>query len=207
MTYLRQAIEYVKTNVLGFPPSEEPPAPAPASQQGYTQSLLARFSVPTARWAGAANTGNEFYNLLASAVSAAGAASGSDSGSRGTPDSGTLIPPNLRGSAEKMNFIAAQRERLSLVLSALDREAQVLQRDTGEVPHGSGASNRRPSSGLSKSRSEADFEQVEAGSGAEDEDEPDGSLRRRHASTGSGPWLSWAWASGAGTPKGTTREE
>ncbi|KAM4062776.1 TB2/DP1, HVA22 family protein [Hirsutella rhossiliensis] len=217
MTYLRRAIEYLKINVLGLPPSEEeePPAPAPAGQQGYTQSLLARFSVPTARWTGAAHTGSDFYNLLANAVSAATGATGGASGSRAAPDSGTLIPPNLRDSAEKMNFIAAQRERLSIVLSALDREAQEIQRDAGDAPPGAfaqghqdnDASSRRRSSGLSKSRSETDFEKVEAESGAEGEDEGDGSLRRRHASgTGGGPWLSWGWASGAGTPKGTSRE-
>lgn len=203
---MRQAIEYLKTSVLGFPPSEEPPAPAPV-QQGYTQSLLARFSVPTARWAGAANTGGEFYNLLANAVSAATSTTGGDT--RSAPASGTLIPPDLRGSAEKMSFIAAQRERLSIVLSALDREAQELQRDTGDA-HGydNDASGHRPPSGLSKSRSETDFEKVEAESGAEDEDDRDGPVRRRHVSgTGGAPWIPWGWASGTATPKGNMRED
>ncbi|EFZ02774.1 TB2/DP1 domain protein [Metarhizium robertsii] len=228
MTYFRRAIEYLKTNILNLPPSEPEPSPSPSSAgpQGYTQSLLARFSVPTTRWAGTANTGNEFYNLLASAVSAAASNAGGFAGSpggssgRSMTDSGTLIPPNLRGSAEKMNFIAAQRERLNIVLGALDREAQQIQRDgTGAshtVPPGGFAPTgtrdmdddqvtQRPPSGLStlsalsKSRSETDFEKVEAESGAED----DVALRRRHVPSGTagGSWMPWGWGgTGDATP-------
>ncbi|KHO01608.1 pathogenicity protein [Metarhizium album ARSEF 1941] len=223
MTYLRRVIEYLKTNVLNLPASEPEPAPSqsPAGPQGYTQSLLARFSVPRTRWAGTANTGNEFYNLLASAVSAAsqaGGFAGNPSGPSGTSmtDSGTLIPPHVRGSAEKMTFIAAQRERLNIVLSALDREAQQIQSDgagtSRTVPPGSFAPSgtrdmdddqmtHRPPSGLgmssalSKSRSETDFEKVEAESGAEDEV----TVRRRNVPSGSAgsSWMPWGWG-GAG---------
>ncbi|GAB0133989.1 hypothetical protein EsDP_00002377 [Epichloe bromicola] len=207
MTYFRRAIEYLRTNVLNLPPSEQDPAtPAEAASfgppQGYTQSLLARFSVPTARWAGAANTGNEFYSLLANAVSAATGAGGPAGGSpgRNVSDSGTLIPPHLRGSAERISFIDAQRERLNIVLGALDREAQQMQRDGSDADadavDGEEPVAQRPPSGLSKSRSETDFEKVEAESGAED----DVNLRRRHASSGAGggvSWMPWGWGSGA----------
>ncbi|PNY26396.1 Protein YOP1, partial [Tolypocladium capitatum] len=231
ITYLREAIEYLKTNLLGLPPTEQPPASEPTSAQGYTQSLLARFSVPTARWAGAANTGSEFYNFVAGAVSAAASAGGGAvagiSTNRGTTGQGTLIPPNLRDSADKMNFIAAQRERLNIVLSALDREAQEVQRSDAAKPQDRGVhpgaftasangqdeeeATQRPPSGLSmwsalsKSRSETDFEKVEAESGAED----DGSLRRRHA-PGSGnrnSWVPWGFGSGADADASSAREE
>ncbi|KJZ78572.1 hypothetical protein HIM_01963 [Hirsutella minnesotensis 3608] len=206
-TYMRQAIEYIKTQLLGLPPSEqEPPAPPPPTNQGYTQSLLARFSVPKAKWAGtaAANTGSEFYNLLSNAVAAAAGAAGSSSGGGASAESASLIPPNVRGSAEKMNFIAAQRERLNIVLSALDREAQELRRDA--QPDNQESPGRRRSSGLSKSRSETDFEKLEAESGAEDEDE--GALRRRHVSGPAGnSWMPWGWGGGAGSAKSTSREE
>lgn len=227
MTYFRRAIEYLKTNILNLPPSEPEPTPAESSvgPQGYTQSLLARFSVPTTRWAGAANTGNDFYNLLASAVSAASSAGGfagvpSGTSGRSMTDSGTLIPPHVRGSAEKMNFIAAQRERLNIVLSALDREAQQIQRDgdggsRGMPPGGFGGSSthdiddeeatQRPPSGLSmfsalsKSRSETDFEKVEAESGTED----DSNLRRRNVPSGAGgSWMPWGWGGSGDTTPG-----
>lgn len=205
MTYFRRAIEYLRTNVLNLPPSEQDPTPAAEAAsfgppQGYTQSLLARFSVPTARWAGATNTGNEFYSLLANAVSAAAGAGGPAGGSSGgnVSDSGTLIPPHLRGSAERISFIAAQRERLNIVLGALDREAQQIQRDGSDADAVDGEEPvaQRPPSGLSKSRSETDFEKVEAESGAED----DVNLRRRHASSGAGgggSWMPWGWGTGA----------
>ncbi|TWU76053.1 hypothetical protein ED733_007380 [Metarhizium rileyi] len=233
LTYFRRAIEYFKTNILNLPPSDPEPTSSESSAgpQGYMQSLLSRFSVPTTRWAGAANTGNDFYNLLTSAVSAASNAGGlaggpGGSSARSMTDSGTLIPPHLRGSAERMNFIAAQRERLQFVLSALDREAAHIQSDgsgsSHATPPGSFAptstrgldddqtTQRPPSrlsmfSALSKSRSETDFEKVEAESGAED----DGTLRRRNVPYGSagGSWMSWGWGGagdvtpGSGGPK------
>ncbi|KND86914.1 Receptor expression-enhancing protein 3 [Tolypocladium ophioglossoides CBS 100239] len=229
ITYLRQAIEYIKTNLFGLPPTEQPPASEPVGAQGYTQSLLARFSVPTTRWAG--STGSEFYSFVASAMSAAATAGGTagagSSMDRGMAGRGTLIPPNLRGSAEKMNFIAAQRERLNIALSALDREAQEVQRGDATKPQDRGAhpstfttnvdghpeddAAQRPPSGqsvwsaLSKSRSETDFEKVEAESGAED----DGNLRRRHASGGGNrnSWVAWGFGSGADAGVSSAREE
>ncbi|KAK7942743.1 receptor-type tyrosine-protein phosphatase O [Apiospora aurea] len=225
--YLRQAIELVKTKMLGMPPSE-PSAEevrAKAAPQGYTQALLARFSVPATRWASqnAGNAGTEFYNLLAGAVSAATAATGASAlasaggssaggtrsvqgtGAAGMTSSGTLIPDNIRGSQEKMSFIASQRERLNFVLNALDREAKALQRgeqeghDGDRKPgsmsldgsdnngHNNGSGIERPPSGhsvwsaLSKSRSEVDFEKIEAESASEEDE--NGLRRRAEAST------------------------
>ncbi|KAG6003143.1 hypothetical protein E4U21_002297 [Claviceps maximensis] len=206
MAWFRQAIEYIKTNILNLPPTEQYAAPAESASvtpQGYTQSLLARFSVPTARWTGAASSGNDFYNLLAGAVSAAASAGGGIGGGFGAPptsSSDTLVPSHLRDSAERMDFISAQRERLKIVLGALDREAQQIQRDGNNSLGGEDLATQRSRSdsslfsGLSKSRSETDFEKVEAESGAEDELY----LHRRPVSppaagTGSS-WKSWGWS-------------
>ncbi|KAG5997750.1 hypothetical protein E4U54_002316 [Claviceps lovelessii] len=205
MAYFRQAVEYLKTNVLNLPPSEQHATPAESASaaprgytQSYTQSLLARFSVPTAGWTGAANSGNDFYNLLASAVSA-GAGLGGGPGAPSASSSGTFVPPHLRDSAERMDFIAAQRERLHIVLGALDREAQQIQRDGNTLGGEDGVTHRSPSgsslfSGLSKSRSETDFEKVEAESGAEDEVY----LRRRQVSSSGSGWMPWGWSNTAG---------
>jgi receptor expression-enhancing protein 1/2/3/4 len=232
ITYLKQAIELLKTKVLGLPPGEPSVNAVPeptAGPQSYTQALLARFSVPSARWTGTGSTGTDFYNLLASAVSAAtsagiGAPSSGSGTATGTQDmtaSGTLIPPNIRGATEKMTFIAAQRERLNIVLNALDREATELQRSEGGRASSmtfdgnsdenetqrpaSGLSGFSGLSGLSKSRSEADFEKIDAESGAEDE----GAVRRRGGNTpsnGGGSWMPWGWGSSATpTPESTGR--
>ncbi|KAG7150441.1 hypothetical protein HYQ46_000612 [Verticillium longisporum] len=97
---------------------------------------------PSPRPASSGSTGGDFYSLLAGAVSAAtrsatspgsgsGAGSGADAprGGGGGGGWGGLIPSNLTGTTEKMSFIAAQRERLNVVLDGLDREAQTLQRE------------------------------------------------------------------------------
>lgn len=218
IAYLKLAIEAFKTKVLGLPPSA--PTPPPSEPQSYTQSLLSRFSVPTAKWTGSGNAGTDFYSLLSSAVAAATGTTGA-SGPAGTAgpgrdvtNSGTLIPPHLRDSNEKMSFIAAQRDRLNIVLTALDREAQELQRSEAQRSHdrafhrptsmafdGSGEdepTQRPPSgfsawSGLSKSRSEADFEKIDAESGTED----DATVRRRQVSGGTPSWAPWGWAADA----------
>ncbi|SPQ26765.1 c945d759-008e-4e30-82d6-eab7f45118e1 [Thermothielavioides terrestris] len=222
IAYLKRAIELLKTNVLGLPPSQPEPAPEPQTAQSYTQALLARFTLPSPRWSAkttaAPGTSTaqpsqgggltaDFYNLLASAVSAAASATTStpfDTKHASTPSSGparagSVLPETLRAAtpAARMSFIQAQRERLRVVLSALDREeAEEVTRqrqqtqaqepslapgsaaaDIGGAKRRSSASEQSAASGLSKSRSEGDFEKLEAGSGAEEEmdlDEDDG---------------------------------
>ncbi|KAH7040911.1 TB2/DP1, HVA22 family-domain-containing protein [Microdochium trichocladiopsis] len=214
LAYLKQAIELFRTRVLGLAPSEvaqEDQRRASEAPQGYTQALLARFSVPAARWAAnnAGSAGHDFYNLLAGAVSAAaGSATGGSSSStsaaaRGAGgQSSTLIPQNIRDAQEKITFIAAQRERLNFVLGALDKEAAEIEKSRGGYARGGdlrpssisldgttpdNEASRPPSggsvwSGLSKSRSEVDFEKIDAESGAEDEN----GMRRRAAQLADG---------------------
>ncbi|KAI1843816.1 hypothetical protein JX265_001109 [Neoarthrinium moseri] len=242
MAYLKQAIEMLKTRVLGLPPTAERDEDVRAKEapQSYTQTLLARFSVPAARWTsgvgGATGAGHDFYNLLAGAVSAAtgaGALGAAGSGayrgaSRGGEDlsaSGTLVPDNIRGADEKMSFIALQKEKLGFLLTALDKEAKELEKgeqdrkaqeaarkdtrptsmslDGGEAT-AAVSSSSRPQSGhsmfsaLSKSKSEVDFEKIEAESGAED-DVNDGLRHRPQAASRTGsskaPWNFLGWGS------------
>jgi hypothetical protein len=213
--YLKRAIELLKTNVLGLPPSEEQPAPptsAAAGPQSYTQALLARFSLPNARWtspsgapAAGATGATDFYNLLASAVSAVsgagiGAAKSASPAAGGVPGSyAALVPDEIRGATARMSFIAAQRERLAVLMTALDREATRLQTQAVDEDEAG-----RPASGLSKSRSEADFEKLEAESGAEDNMDDSGVRKRTNAGTAASPsaaaggsWMPWGWNAGA----------
>lgn len=127
--------------------------------------------------------------------------------------SGTLVPPEIRGDAAKMTFLAAQRERLSLVLSALDREAAALRSAVGAAGGSSSSadeSNNRPAtsasgkSGLSKSRSEADFEKIEAESDAEENPAQDSESARPTPAASGGSWMPWGWgasSSAAGASK------
>ncbi|KAF3355602.1 hypothetical protein VdG1_06866 [Verticillium dahliae VDG1] len=179
ISYIKQAIEFIKTNVFGLPPSPpEPESPRAASYapQSYTQSLLARFSVPNARWApppqpaSSGSTGGDFYSLLAGAVSAAtrsatspgsgsGAGSGVDAhrGGGGGGGWGGLIPSNLTGATEKI--------------------------------HGFGE--------WSRNRSESEFETIDAESGGEDEGRarPGPGVQGGQAAAGStGSWMPWGWS-------------
>jgi receptor expression-enhancing protein 1/2/3/4 len=178
--------------------------------------LMARFNIPSARPAfpsnpipGATSTANDFYALLASAVTAATGSSSTQV--RDLSNSGTLIPPTIDG-AERLKFIAAQRERLSILLSALDKEANTLQSE-GVKPSaprlssmffdGSSASEEevteRPKSamsGLSTRRSEADFEKIDAESGTEEVENTRRQAKRTQSSSG-GSWMPWSWGAKA----------
>jgi receptor expression-enhancing protein 1/2/3/4 len=163
----------------------------------------------------ATSTAADFYALLASAVSAATAAApyAAQSASvdheqeRDLSNSGTLIPPTIQGT-DRMSFISAQRERLSILLSALDKEASSLKmqdttsgqrRLSNMLLDGNSSSESeqaRPSSamsGLSKSRSELDFEKIEKDEDGDDSQTPVPSFIRQS----SGSWLPWSWGSNA----------
>ncbi|KAF4445742.1 hypothetical protein F53441_10548 [Fusarium austroafricanum] len=227
ISYLKLAIEQFRVKVLGLPPSE-PESPPPETTQGYTQSLLSRFNVPTARWTGNGSnggSGTDFYSLLSSAVAAAtnaGAGAGAGGQSTGTrtvggeaTNSSTLIPPHLKESGARMDFISAQRDRLNVLISALDREAQGLRTEAQRAQQNTGPrrdpmayggydneedepTQRPPSglsgwSGISKSRSETDFERIDA----ETSSDEDRKVRRRNQGAGtrttSGSWVPWGW--------------
>ncbi|KKF92554.1 Receptor expression-enhancing protein 4 [Ceratocystis platani] len=208
LEYIKKAIEYARVQFLGMPPDEPdapPPPPARSNAQTYTQMLLSRFTIPNAKSAStpSSSTGTsagDFYNLLASAVSAvSGTAAGPSSSTQNAnssvlsmTSSGALIPPTLRDAHEKMNFITAQRERLSIVLSALEKEAAQLQRQAvrdGTRTPGSDFNDDSDRSALSKSRSETDFVKIDAESGDES------GVRRR---VNTGGWAPWGWNSGKG---------
>jgi receptor expression-enhancing protein 1/2/3/4 len=150
----------------------------------------------------------DFYSLLASAVGAATSSNpASTPSNQAAPDlsnSGTLIPPTVQGD-DRLTFIAAQRERLSILLSALDKEASTLQKSPTKPPatrnmsiffDGTAASeedgSERPKSamsGLSTRKSEVDFEKIDAESGSEEEENG----RKQAKRTQSGGWLPWSW--------------
>ncbi|KAK4194910.1 TB2/DP1, HVA22 family-domain-containing protein [Triangularia verruculosa] len=225
IAYLKQAIEYLKTQILGFPPSPDaaaassPQPTQPQTPQSYTQSLLAKFTLPSARWGSTAgptppshgaSLGSDFYSFLASAVSAASSAAATPSAPTQAPQQqpaswSSIIPPSVRtaGASARMSFIQAQRERLNMVMSALDREEQAALHDNRPSSMSLDGSPRSLSgqsvtSGLSKSRSEQDFEKLEAESGDED-DLSNTKVHRRQVperGTSTGGWMPWAWGQG-----------
>lgn len=228
MEYLKQAIELIKVHIFGLPP-KEPTPPSTPSAFSYTQSLIARFNLPSARptfpgTGGATSSAADFYSLLASAVTAATSGQAATSKATDLSNSGTLIPPSLQASSERLSFISAQRERLSILLSALDKEASNLQTQSSLQPdikpstprriesrffdgnaeseaeeEGSRERPKSAMSGLSKSKSENDFENIDADS--EIEGVENGKKQRqalkRGVSTAGGSWLPWSWGAKA----------
>jgi len=202
-TYLNQGIELIKQYVFGLPPKEPTPPSAPATFS-YAQSLIARFNLPPARPATVVTgTANDFYSLLASAVTAATSVSPGKQ-SRDLSNSGILIPPSYEGE-DRLSFIAAQRERLAIMLSALDKEANSL-RNRSLKPRGlyDGAEDEpeRPKSStgeLSTRKSELDFEKIDAESGTEEVNQAKGAQ--------SGSWMPWSWGAKVDTPADTLKTD
>lgn len=99
--------------------------------------------------------------------------------------SATLIPMEIEGNEEKMTFLATQRERLSVLLTALDKEASELGNEEGirrDVERRLGDS--MGDEGLRKRGSEVEFERIER------EDIVGGGKGEKSA----GSWMPWGWA-------------
>ncbi|KAI4114365.1 MAG: hypothetical protein LQ345_004835 [Seirophora villosa] len=186
LQYLKRAIDFVKQNVLGMQAQHAPP---PSMGETYAQNLLSRFNLPSARQGLAAPAG-DFYGLLSAAIGQVGAGGGNrDAQVEEMSRSGTLIPKDITDNGEKMTFLATQRERLRLLLTALDREAselsndEIIQRDV-ERRLGEGLRDAN----LKKSRSEAEFDTI-------DDEEELGSEKPGKAVGGG--WMPWNWGQGA----------
>lgn len=128
--------------------------------------------------------------------------------------SGTLFPQGLTSTAEKKTFLTTQRERLRLLLTALDDQAtgleheEMLERDVerrlGSAATHASASSLSPSSssadGLRKSRSEAEFEAIER----DDDDHDDNNWgaeklgKNVKAAAAAGGWIPSSWVGGWG---------
>jgi receptor expression-enhancing protein 1/2/3/4 len=176
LSYAKQAFEWVKVNVMGW--EARPPTP-PASHQGsYAQQLFSRFNLPSARDGLAAPAG-DFVGLLASALQYTTSTGQSrEVQAQDLSESGTLIPSELASNAERMTYISTQRERLRVLLSAFDREAYNLASAPEPTPSAPELAN---DSGLSKSRSEADFDKIEK----------DEVQAAKQAQAG---WMPWNWS-------------
>lgn len=192
--------------MLGFPPRAPPPSVAP-ELGSYAQTLLSSFNLPSARQGFAAPAG-DFYGLLTTALGQAGSISGAQSKEAQAEEmmsrSGTLIPQSLTSTAEKMSFLAKQRERLSLLLTALDKEARGLEKEHF-IQQGVEMRLRTPpqhhhgQDELKKSKSEAEFETVES--------EDWRGARLASGAGALGKWMSWGWGGQVSSSPGGDADE
>jgi receptor expression-enhancing protein 1/2/3/4 len=110
--------------------------------------------------------------------------------------SGTLIPPNISSNADKMTYIAMQRERLRVLMSAFDKEANNLSKDADIATdvekrmRDIDQVGRKQDDGLRKSKSELEFVPVEH-EGTESD-------TQGKATGGGGSWMPWGWGANPG---------
>ncbi|KAI9828033.1 MAG: hypothetical protein M1832_003560 [Thelocarpon impressellum] len=187
--YLKQAIELIKEHVLGLQPRQQTPPP-PSSLYGgtYAQSLLASFNLPARRNGsfGAPATAGDFYGLLSAALGQATSINTTrEAQAEDLSASGTLIPPNIRSAEERMSYISTQRERLRVLISALDKEATNISTTASApvLPATVLSTGDDMGGPLKKTRSESEFERVER-------EDVGGEESRAPA----GGWMPWNWA-------------
>jgi hypothetical protein len=192
LIYLKRAIEFIKENLLGIQPkARQEEIPQPGSN--YAQSLLSRFNLPPARQGLAAPAG-DFYGLLSAALGTISASSGAsrEAQAEDLSRSGTLIPRGMTSTSEKMTFLSTQRERLRVLLSALDKEASDLGTEAAiEKDVEKRMAGQQLGEGLRKSRSEAEFEEI-----GEEELKGD-----RDGKAPAGSWMPWDWSPKTGGEK------
>ena len=142
----------------------------------------------------------DFYGLLSAALGQVGGTGGrKEIHAEDMTSSGTLIPRNITGTAEKMTFLSTQRERLRVLMSALDKEVNALSSEekterSVEQRSGEGLAPKE-TDGLKKSKSETEFDKIE-------KDEATAEAVDKAGSAGS--WMSWAWGSKPNTGTSTS---
>ncbi|KAJ5890003.1 hypothetical protein N7504_010813 [Penicillium tannophilum] len=175
LQYFYQALDLIRTKVLGLPPQQEAPPP-PSGPAAYAQSLLSRFNLPTA--AAATNTG-DWYSALSSALgSVTSPGKSREAHQEELSASGTLLQRQIQSMTgiDKAQYISHQREVLDYLRSTLAREEQAIQHDdVGNDDLAYGAP-------LRKNKSDNSFDVVD--------DEDLGSRGSRATRRTSGKWTS-----------------
>ena len=178
LSYVKRIVEFLKQNLLGMRPT---PQAQPAYQGGsYVQNLMSRFNLPSARQ-GLAVPAGDFYGLLGTTLVQLGGGGTRETQAEDLAKSGSLIPQGMTSAADKTTFIATQRERLSTLLFALDKEAKEMEREQMVERDVDRRLGEGGGEGLKKSKSEAEFEEI----GKEVE-----SVKQGKA-TGKSSWAAW----------------
>lgn len=183
LSSLKRFIDFVKENILGLPPKAQPSS-LPIREGSYAQNLLSRFNLPSARQGFAAPAG-DFYGLLSAALGQVNAGGSREAQMEEMSRSGTLIPRGMTSAAEKITFLSTQRERLRLLLNALDKEASELSNEDKIQMDVERRLNVTDDS-LRRSRSEAEFEAIEKEEWSGDRERSENQKTTRKQS-----WMPW----------------
>ena len=188
LQYVKQAIEFVKQNLLGIQPQPKTPQ-RNVSAGSYAQNLLGQFNLPSARQGLAAPAG-DLYSLLSSAIGTLNTTTGSSREAQveDLSRSGTLIPAGMTSTTEKMSFLTQQREHLRVLISALDKQASDLGQEAAiEKDVDRKLAGAQLGEGLKQVRSTTPFEEI-----GRDEGVPEGKVGA------AGSWVPWNWGSKEG---------
>jgi len=172
MDAVKQAIEYVRVQVLGQAPRR--PTPPSSRNVSYSSALMSRFSMPAAAkdsLAAAAGT-TDLFSMLGKAMQQTSYPTSTSREAQvdDISSSQSFIPPNLSG-AERTDFVNTQRDRLRTLLQVFEQEATPNDPFTSSAePRASTPrqpSSRKPylnpndsSDYMHKSRSESEFEDL-----------------------------------------------
>ncbi|KAF2712058.1 hypothetical protein K504DRAFT_488566 [Pleomassaria siparia CBS 279.74] len=191
LSYLQQAIEWAKVNVMGFAPQQA--HPPPAQGQSFAENFMSRFNMPQARGS------NDLYSLVNQALSGAGALYGGNREAQAAElsRSSTLVPDSIRNNEDRLSYVTSQRERLATLMQAFDHEQDNLraQKEGGGSRYYEG-SRGGSSSGLSKSRSEAEFDRIERDEVGQDRPPYPVTPPALDRQTSQGGWMPWNWQKG-----------
>ena len=182
-----KAVEWIQSTVFGREAVRQEQAPG----ENYAQGLIRRFTIPVPGFPAPTTSGNDLSGLLASFTSTLGlnaalshSGTARDAQISALSSEANLIPPSLKSVSDRAAFVKQQRERVRVLLGALDKEAinldtqHELERRIGSGP-----------GGLNKSRSEVNFEVVERPS-SRDIHSDDSTGKNKPAKSS---WLSGWW--------------
>ena len=189
LEYVKRGIRFVQEHLLGiqqpktahgqggFGGTDSPSRRNGFEGANYAQSLLSRFNLPNARQGLAAPAG-DFYSLLSSAMGSMSPGATREAQVEDLSRSGSLIPQGITSATEKMSYLSTQRERLRVLLTALDREASDLGTEAAiEKDVDRRLAGAQLGEGLKESKSEAEFEQI----------------AKEDAGTDRASWMPWGW--------------
>lgn len=157
LQYFYQLVDLIREKVMGLPPRQAATAAPPQATgaAGYAQSLLSRFNLPTTIVNNGQSTGGDWYSLVTSAMTAVTSTGQSrEAQVEELSASGILHSDRVAGlsRSDKAKFYSSQRERLEVLVSALEKEEHKLSSDD-DLAYGGG---------LRKNTSEHSFDQIDS---------------------------------------------
>jgi hypothetical protein len=193
LQYFYRLVDLIREKVLGLPPQQAATA-APSyatGAAGYAQSLLSRFNLPTTIVNNGQGLGGDWYSLVTSAMTTVTSTGQSrEVQAEELSASGILHSDKVASlsRSDKAKFYSSQRERLEVLVSALEKEEHKLGSDE-DLAYGE-------HSGLRKNTSEHSFDQI-------DSDDLNG-IPGSRPSTQEGGWTSgWGLGGRSSTTKRT----